>query len=186
MRRARRTISLTIAVLCVATAQVAAQEKPAGLVGDMLADVEDVETKLVGLAEAIPADKYDWRPAEGVRSTSEVFRHIAADNYLIPAMTGVAAPENTGVTAEYATAQAFEQREMDRDATIEELKRSLTHLKDAISSTSEADLAREIDMFGQKATVRRMWVLATGHLHEHLGQMIAYARSSGIVPPWSR
>jgi len=35
-------------------------------------------------------------------------------------------------------------------------------------------------------TRRAMWIGATTHLHEHLGQLIAYARSNGVVPPWSR
>jgi uncharacterized damage-inducible protein DinB len=186
MRQIQRIIPLAIALLCMASAPLAAQEKRAGLIGELLADLEDVEGKLVGLAEAIPADKYGWKPAEGVRSTSEVFMHIAADNYLIPAAAGIAAPANTEITSEYATAVAFENRKLDRDATIAELKSSMAHLKKAVSGTRDADLEREVQFFGQPATMRKVWILATGHLHEHLGQMIAYARGSGVVPPWSR
>jgi uncharacterized damage-inducible protein DinB len=186
MRRTQRVIPLAITLLGMASAPLAAQEKPAGLIGELMADLEDVSGKLVGLAEAIPADKYGWKPAEGVRATSEVFMHIAADNYLIPAAAGIAAPANTGVTAEYSTAVAFEGRKLEREATIAELKSSLEHLKKAIAATKDADLEREVQFFGQPATMRKVWILATGHLHEHLGQMIAYARGSGIVPPWSR
>jgi uncharacterized damage-inducible protein DinB len=34
-------------------------------------------------------------------------------------------------------------------------------------------------------TVRGALLLATTHMHEHLGQSIAYARTIGVVPPWS-
>jgi hypothetical protein len=44
---------------------------------------------------------------------------------------------------------------------------------------------RELSVFGSSMTGLDLWVLTTTHLHEHLGQLIAYARSNGVVPPWS-
>ena len=66
---------------------VAAQER-AGVMGDLLQDVAALETKIVGLANAMPPTTYKWRPGAGVRSTEEVLLHVAGDNYFIPALIG--------------------------------------------------------------------------------------------------
>ena len=158
-----------------------------GLMGDLLADVAEVESKLVGLARAIPTDKYGWRPAEGVRSVGEVVMHVAADNYLIPAGVGAVPPAATGIKADdYATVQAYERKVPARDAAIGAMQESFAHLKKAMAGTTDARLGETISVFGQSMTVQALWILATTHLHEHLGQMIAYARSNGVTPPWSR
>ena len=38
----------------------------------------------------------------------------------------------------------------------------------------------------QKNTTRGVWIVTATHLHEHLGQLIAYARSNNVTPPWSK
>ena len=79
--------------------------------GDLLADVTDVETKIVGLAKAMPEASYAWRPMPGVRSVGEAFTHVAADNYFMPAALGVAAPAATGISGtDYKTVEAYEGR----------------------------------------------------------------------------
>ena len=59
-----------------------------------------VSRQLVALAEAIPADKYAWRPAPGVRSVSEVFMHIVVANFWLLSATGKPVP--TGMDLEHA------------------------------------------------------------------------------------
>jgi uncharacterized damage-inducible protein DinB len=185
MRHSRAVFALS--VLALAAAPLSAQEaKRAGVMGDLLQDVQGVEEKLVSLAQAIPADKFAWRPGEGVRSIGEVIVHVAADNWFIPVMAGVSAPANTGIGSGYETVLAYEQQTMAKDAAIAEMQRSFAHLKKAMSDTPDANLGQTVDMFGTQATRRALWVLATTHLHEHLGQMIAYARTNDVVPPWSR
>jgi uncharacterized damage-inducible protein DinB len=197
MRSSRRLV--IAAVLVAATTVPAAAQQPAapaaaaagapagGLGADLLTDLADVEKKVVGLARAIPADKYGWRPAAGVRSVSEVLMHVAADNYLLPAVMGHAPDPSTGIRGDdYKTAQAFEQRKLDRDATIAAVERSFAHLRAGLAATAPTRMGESISFFGQPWTVQRGWVATTTHLHEHLGQLIAYARSAGVVPPWTR
>ena len=157
-----------------------------GLMADLTKDVTEVEKKIVGLARAIPADAYGWRPGKGVRSASEVLAHVAADNYFLPAAMGIAAPAETGVTREYKTAEAFEKRTMTRDQVIAEVEKSFAFLKKSMAGVNEAQLGAPLELFGQKTTARSMWVSTATHLHEHLGQLIAYARSNNITPPWSK
>ena len=163
-----------------------AAQQPA-LIADLLRDIGEVEQKLVGLANAMPADKYDWRPGEGVRSVGEVFKHVAADNYLLATAVGAVPPSPTGIKAEdYGTVQAYEARKADREAIIAALEASFAHVKEAIAGTSAEKLAEKVRIFGMELTVQQLWILETTHLHEHLGQSIAYARSNGVAPPWSR
>ena len=154
--------------------------------GDLLKDVGDVEKKVTDLAKAIPETAYAWRPGPGVRSTGEVFQHIASDNYFMPAVLDKAAPKETGITKDYKTAVAFETKRMNKDAVIAELQKSFAFLKTSMGSATDAQLNTPLEAFGQKSTGRAMWISTATHLHEHLGQLIAYARSNKVTPPWSK
>ena len=181
----RSTISLAAIAAAALTVAVSAQSRE-GVMGDLLKDVTDVEKKILDLAKAMPDSAYDWRPGPGARSTSEVFAHIAADNYFMPALADKPAPKETGITKEYKTAAAFEKKPLSKAAAIAELEKSFAFLKSSMSSTTDAQLGTGIDVFGEKGTVRGLWISATTHLHEHLGQLIAYARSNKVTPPWSK
>jgi uncharacterized damage-inducible protein DinB len=163
----------------------ASAQAPEGLMGELQKDLAQVEKKVLGLARAIPESAYAWRPAEGVRSTGEVFQHIAADNYFLPVLAGTPAPAQTGITNDYKTTQAFEKKPMSRDAVIAEVEKSFAFLRTAMNANA-SKLDAPIDMFGQKTTTRGLWITTLTHLHEHLGQLIAYARSNNVVPPWSK
>jgi uncharacterized damage-inducible protein DinB len=182
----RRALAVA-ALLASFTALPLHAQAPATLTGDLIKDINDVEAKLVGLANALSDEQYKWRPAEGVRSVHEVLMHVAADNYFIPAAMGVPAPAATKITAtDYSAVQAFEQQKPDKATTIAELKASFAHVKNALAGVPEARMSESLKVFGQDFTVRGFMVLTTTHLHEHLGQMIAYARVNGVKPPWSR
>jgi uncharacterized damage-inducible protein DinB len=177
---------LTPAALVLALAMPAAAQTREGVMGDLLKDVGGVEQKIIGLARAMPAEAWEWRPGAGVRSTAEVFMHIAADNYFMPVIMDMPAPAETGITKAYKTAAAFEKKPMARDAVIAELEKSFAFLKKSMADTPDARLDAPLDVFGQKSTTRGLWITAATHLHEHLGQLIAYARSNKVTPPWSK
>ncbi|TMQ71389.1 MAG: DinB family protein [Candidatus Eisenbacteria bacterium] len=125
------------------------------------------------------ADMISWiKDMKGVRSQGEVFLHVAGANYGIPAMMGVAPPQGFQL-------ETYEQS-MTKKADIQKaLKDSFAHLETALANTSETDMDKEVTLFGQKMTKRHAYMLLLSHVHEHLGQSIAYARSNGIVPPWT-
>jgi len=172
---------LSMALGAAALASVAVADDaamPAGVKGDMMMWVKDAEDKLTQLAEATPEAKYAWRPSKGVRSTGEVFMHVVTANYGIPAAMGVTPPAAfTGMDYE---------KSLTKKADIQKaLKESFTHMENALANASDADMEKEIELFGMKMTERRAYMLLLAHAHEHLGQSIAYARSNGIVPPWT-
>ena len=175
---------LAFSLLLLPAATSAQQANP--LVEDLINSLNQVEEKLTSLAKEFPEDKWNWRPAEGVRSPREVIQHVAADNWFLPTAAGVSAPANTGIQADdYPSVQAFEAREMSREEIMQQMASSFAHAKEAIR-TSVGEFDKPISLFGFDTTIRGLWVMETTHVHEHLGQLIAYARSNGIVPPWSR
>lgn len=165
---------------------VAAPVSAQGLMGEMHRDVNEVQKKMADLAKAMPESSYDWRPGAGVRSVGEVFLHVASDNYLIPISMGMAAPAASGVTSDFKTVEAFEKRKLTKDQIVAELDASFKHLHQAMGLTTDGNLNETIKFFGQDWTRQRAMVLTVTHLHEHLGQAIAYARSNNVVPPWSK
>jgi len=156
----------------------------ASVMADLVETLDALEGKIMALAEAENDEQYRWRPMEGVRSVGEVFLHIAADNYFMPVLVGTAAPAETGITMDYAsTVVPYESRMLPKAEIIEALSASFEHLRAAMESS--APMSEEIEVFGQTSTIQRVWVQTITHLHEHLGQSIAYARTNEVVPPWS-
>jgi len=137
-----------------------------------------VSKQLVALAEAIPAEKYGWRPGPGVRSTSEVFMHIAIANFYLLSVTGPKMPADL-------TSAELEKTVTAKAKVIDCLKRSLEAVKTAHAGIKSADLQRKVKIEDRDATVDGMYLRIIVHANEHMGQLVAYARMNGIVPPWS-
>lgn len=142
------------------------------------ADFERTSDHVVQLAEAIPADKFGWRPAEGVRSVAEAVMHVAGANFALAGALGVAPPE--GIDLENLESMT------ERDQVLSTLKTSIEHAKKAFEAAEGTDYNRSVNAFGFEMPAARAVVILAAHSHEHLGQLIAYARSNGVVPPWSR
>lgn len=144
---------------------------------------DDAAKKLRSLAEAIPADKYGWRPAEGVRSVGEAFLHAGMSIYLLGGFAGATLPE--GAPKGFEETLALEKK-ADKATVVASLDKALDFGRQmAIDATPEM-LEKPLDFFGTPSDGRTMFLLLVGHLHEHLGQEIAYARSIGVTPPWSQ
>lgn len=185
-RRIPSAVPYVLVFVLAVPPSAAAQQTTTGLTGDLLTALDDVEQKLTALAGAMPAEAWDWRPGEGVRSTGEVLLHVAADNWFLPTAAGTPAPASTGIQPDdYPSVRAYETRSLSRAEILDELQRSFAHLREAVQRTA-GETDRAITIFGNDTTVRGLWILTTTHVHEHLGQLIAYARTNGVVPPWSR
>lgn len=197
--RSRPLASLTAAGLTavvLAVAPVLAQEHEAhhqemmptsGVRADLLQDLGFLEQKYTSLAEAM-TEHYSWRPSEGVRSVSEVFTHVAGANLYIPVLFDVDPPAGMEVASmqeAFGRMQQMEAEVTEPAEVMERLEAGFTHARHAIASMADEDLGDSIDLFGQQATKRAGLILLVTHMHEHLGQAVAYARMNGVVPPWS-
>lgn len=146
-------------------------------------DVDELRRKLVALAGAIPPDKLTWRPMEGTRSFRDVFAHVAAEGNLVP--VGFGHPLLPGSVADFNAEEARLGTLPDSDL-IAAMDHAMENLSAAIAALSRSSLNVPITYFGRSTLPRIAISRILGDLHEHLGQLISYARMNQIVPPWSR
>ena len=149
-----------------------------GYLSEVMAEVMIQEIEFVRLAEAIPADKYTWRPSPDVRTVAEVFLHASAANYNLYKLVGTPTPATVDT-------KILEQSTTDKAKVIATLKASYAHAKTAIRAMNDADLEKTLAWNGGKITERGVLLYIVQHIAQHLGQQIAYARSIGVVPPWT-
>jgi uncharacterized damage-inducible protein DinB len=180
MKQFDMPMKILVILLCFATAVVFAQKPDLleGLWQGYDGEWGHVSRQLVSLAEAIPAEKYAWRPATGVRSTSEVLMHIAINNFYLLSVTGPKMPADL-------TSNELEKTVTAKADVISWLKRSQEAVKNARAGAKPSDLQRKVKIAGREATVDGMYLRIIVHANEHMGQLVAYARMNGIVPPWS-
>jgi len=169
---------LSLAALLV-PAWAAAQDMPAGVRGEMIASIKDAGSKIEELAGAIPDGKFTWKPSKDVRSAGQVFLHVVQANYLIPGFYGVQSP----MTKEEL--MKLDTQTMEPAKVRQMLKDSYAWASKAVADTPDADLEAPVTFFGMTMTKRAGLLLLTSHSHEHLGQLIAYARTNNVVPPWT-
>ena len=170
-------IALLLPTLAYARPQNTSRQapRPTGFHAEFVANLDEVQEKLMELAESTPAEKYSWRPAKDVRSIGEVYMHIAGANYVLSTFLGTPAPPT----------RDLEKTVTKKAEVLVELRKSFDHLRAAAAKAS--DLEKQVKMFNNNTTsYRGVMMTALSHLHEHLGQSIAYARMNGVTPPWSR
>jgi uncharacterized damage-inducible protein DinB len=161
-------------VCALAVALMVPLAQPAGMQAAFGKDAGELFDKFTGLARVM-SGKYDWKPGQGVRSVGDVFNWIVEENsILVGALSGT---PNTGAKPAPIT---------DPEKLQEALKASYVNLQKAITGLSDNDLQAPVKLFGTNMTKQGALMLILGDQHEHLGQSIAYARSNGVVPPWSK
>jgi uncharacterized damage-inducible protein DinB len=154
-----------------------AQKMPEGIWQGYDGEWRHVSSQLIALAEATPEEKFAWRPAPGVRSTSEVYMHIATASFYLLSVTGPKMPADMK--------EGMEKSVTSKAEVISWLKRSLEAVKQAHSAVTPKDLERKVHIMDRDATVEGMYLRIIVHANEHMGQLVAYARMTGVVPPWS-
>jgi uncharacterized damage-inducible protein DinB len=184
-------MKLILAIFCLlfvasAAAPVRAQVHPyrdgtpgvTGYRSEVLALVMIQGDEFTRLAEAIPAEKYSWRPAPEVKSVAEVLLHAASANYNMYKFVGTPPPAGLDVSG-------LETSTTDKAKIIGIVIDSYAHARKAITTMPDADLEKTMDWSGGKITERGVLLFIVPHIAEHLGQLIAYTRFLGVVPPWT-
>ena len=163
-----------VCALAIALMVPLAQAQSARMQAAFAKDAGTLSDKFSGLARVM-SGKYDWKPGEGVRSVGDVFNLIVKENgMLVGVLSGT---PNTGAQPAPIT---------DPEKMQEALKASYVNLQKAITGLSDNDLQAPVKLFGRDMTKQGALMLLLEDQHEHLGQSIAYARSNGVVPPWSK
>jgi DinB family protein len=161
---------------------VMTKDSAAALKTAFVADLDAMHQKFLGLAQAFPQDKYTWRPMDGVRSVSEVLMLAAFEGYrFIPTSFGAKGAE-LGTPDEMNKLRTLS----DKTQVIEHLNKGFAHAKKELEALDAATLTGKRKVMGQDRSAAEVALFVGGDLHEHLGQLIAYARTNRIVPPWSK
>jgi uncharacterized damage-inducible protein DinB len=179
MRKLASRLLALSALGVLSVCAVRAEDPVTGVKPYFLTQLKDTEKKFLDLAQAIPAEKYSWRPGEGVRSVSEVLVHVSGADVMLGArFLGATMPETIKMS------RTMEKDLTDKAKIVDFMKTTFAFLNDA---AAKADLSKPVKVFGGVETNGDGALMAiSNHMHEHLGQLIAYARVNGVVPPWSQ
>ncbi len=173
-------LMVTAAAFCLPSSVTA--QMPS-LQESQVTDIETMKDKFIGLAQAFDEAQYDWRPMDGVRSVRDVFGLIIAECHVFPTAWGHEPP------AEAASGFGPELRRagsLTRTEIISELDSAFDHLIGIVRGMDETERMTDSDYFGRPMKIHANIMISMGDMHEHLGQLIAYARTNHVVPPWSR
>jgi hypothetical protein len=146
-------------------------------------DIDGLRQKFMALAKAVPAAKLAWRPMAGTRSFHEVFAHIAAEGNTETGMFGRPLP--AGSLADFDAEEARLNKLTD-EQVIAIMDRAMQSLSATLAGLSRATINTPIKYYGQSTLPRVATTYTLNDLHEHLGQLVAYARMNQITPPWSK
>jgi len=174
----KNILAKAVCISLFALAPAFAQKAPEGIWQGYDGEWLHVSQQLVALAEATPPEKFAWRPAPGVRSTSEVYMHIVTANFYLLGVTGPKMPADLK--------EGMDKTVTSKAEVIAWLKRSLEAVKQARLAEKPGDLERKVHIWDRDATVDGMYLRIIVHANEHMGQLVAYARMTGVVPPWSK
>jgi uncharacterized damage-inducible protein DinB len=141
-------------------------------------DLDGVNKKVISLAQALPQDKFNWRPTPDSRSFAEVFLHVSGERYFILGLMGAAPPAGFD-------GKTYEKSTTDKAKIIDELNKSGEYTQKTIAGMANADYAKLLPKLGPQANEGDVIYILVADAHEHLGQLVAYARENGIVPPWT-
>ena len=187
MNRSLLVVTLVLMSLMAGATRVSALDAPVptdnttpsyDMKAQSVLDLEVVQKKIVDLANAVPADKLTWRPSADSRSFAEVFLHVAGERYQILGLMGVTPPSGFN-------GKEFEKSTTDKSRIVDELNQTWQFTQKTINGMSNADFAKLLPKLGPQANAGDVVYILVADAHEHLGQLVAYARENGIVPPWT-
>lgn len=133
--------------------------------------------QVIQLAEAFSESQYDWRPMEGVNSVGEALLHVAGGNYFLGSKIGIAPPDDVDMMNL--------SKITGKENIIAALKKSNEFALDVVTKVESGEFGEEVDFGFAKFNKLAGLLVIMEHNGEHKGQLIAYARSNDVVPPWS-
>ena len=178
MHRVRCAFIAAIVLAAIPHSAIA-QDTRAQIRSQLMGHFEESMGKVIALAEAMPQNRYDWRPEGEAMSVARVYGHIARYNYYYPQSSlGIAPP--TGLRLDTLEAMS------DKAQIVRLLKQSSDHVRQVMKEMPAEQIEAMTTLYGRSVPRWAVMLQLVAHMNEHLGQSIAYARSNTIVPPWSR
>ncbi len=158
-------------------ADTSTAQPPSEVYGGLLKRLSE---EVIGAAEAMPADKYDFAPTagkfDGVRTFGSQVQHIAEANFFFFSSFGLSgAPDDAKLKAPKS-----------KDELVQALKDSFAFAQKGIDTMTPQNAFLTVGS-GKMQMTRAGWATLTlAHSMDHYGQMVEYLRMNGIVPPASQ
>jgi len=131
---------------------------------------------LVDAAEAMPADKYSYKPTAAQWTFGKIIAHMAGDNRITcSAIAGVAAYKSPEPSATAPKAEL-----------VSALKNSLTFCESAVAKVNDGMLGDSVTYYGQRATRVSPLIGLVEDWSDHYSQLAGYLRLNGVLPPTAK
>jgi len=174
-----RVASVLMAVTVFAAPAFAQTHGSTALRDELMGHFESSISKVISLADAMPAESYTWKPSADAMPVGQVFAHIARYNFFYPA-SSMAIPAPAAIDLD--TLEAMRTKAQ----IVALLRQSAEHVRRSLSALSTEELSKSTTLYERTVPKWAVMMQLVAHMNEHLGQSIAYARSNNVVPPWSR
>jgi hypothetical protein len=153
-------------------------------------DLTEMGQEFLDLAQAMPPEKYGWRPSGGASSSvSELFVLAATQYFHVPSEWGLI--KASGYEIDGSTAQRdqtpkepLEKAVTGKDQVIRQLFDAVSYFDGIIMSLQDGDLGKTLTIQGKTTTTYASLITMDGDLHEYLAQAITYARINDVALPW--
>ena len=173
--------TLVIPALLLLAASAAAQTAPAPTKNPVSTALRDIlpgrQKNTVAAVEAMPADKFNYKPTAAQRTFGQLVVHMAETNYLLCSKAAaVSAPKVEDV------------KDSDsRDKLVAALKASFDFCSDALAKMDDSKLAESTEGFGGKQATRAWFsLILSGAWSDHYGAAAMYLRLNGVLPPTAK
>ncbi len=163
----------TISVCCAA-APLLAQQAPNPVSNALRMELQRAQRNLVAAAEAVPADKYGFKPTPAQMSFGQLVLHVAGSNdYMCGTISGTKAPERTKLQATDT-----------KTVLVARIKDSFAFCTTALASVDDSKMGDMVPFFGGRQVSRAAAVLGlTGDWYDHYSASAIYMRLNGMLPP---
>jgi hypothetical protein len=159
-------------------AATAAAQSAATPVSDALRSNEQRSAKnLIAAAEAMPADKYGFKPTPAQMSVGEVVAHLIEGNdFLCSKVSGAEAPKRTELA-----------KGASKDQLVARLKETFQFCETALAKVNDSDLGGKVQLFGKREFTRAQAMFITSDdWADHYSQLAIYLRLNGLLPPTAK
>ena len=148
-----------------------------------VADLQTMKDKFTSLGAAFSEEQFSWKPMDGTRSVKDVLVLMSVEGNLFPTMWGGTAAMGAGANFREETARL---NAMSRTELLAEVGKAFDNIIGQAKGMDDDARMKPVKFFGQDTNAAGAVFMAQSDMHEHLGQLIVYARANQIVPPWSR
>ena len=172
----RTTVGVAFALALIASAASAQQNNSNPISNSIRRMAKGSARNMVGSAESMPADKWNFKPTPEVMSFGEIMAHVADDNTI----------SCGGIAGSSMKAPAVPKPTDSRDQIIAGLKASFAFCDSALAKIDDSQLSKSVSYYGSPAPMGAIVIGLSNDWGSHYSQSAVYLRLNKILPPSAR